>query len=138
MTTNLEVLRVLVVDDDHGVRTICDIALSRLERWTVFLSDGCDSALDILAKNEIDLVLLDVMMPRVDGLETLRRIRANPDTADIPVIFLTAKVDVPDLPRDANASNGTISKPFDPIELGGQIRELLGATGPRVPHEMVD
>lgn len=121
-------LRILVVDDDPGVRTICEIALNRLEKWTTISCEGCEAALDILGRTHIDVVLLDVMMPKIDGVETLRRIRANPSTSQLPIVFLTAKVDLPDLPNDVSGAIGTIAKPFDPIELGGRIRGLLGDT----------
>lgn len=138
MTRDFDSLRVLVVDDDDGVRTICALALTRLENWTIFLSDGCETALQVLAEHEIDLVLLDVMMPKIDGLETLRRIRANADTAHVPVIFLTAKVDLPNLLNGITPSQGVISKPFDPVELGRLIRELLVDDRRRNLHEKVD
>lgn len=135
MSSETVPLRVLVVDDDPGVRTICEFALTRLENWTTISCEGCDAALEILGRREFDLVLLDVMMPRIDGFETLRRIRAVPTTRHLPIIFLTAKVDLPDLPSDIPVVIGTIAKPFDPIELGERIRGLLGVVNKSVSRE---
>jgi CheY-like chemotaxis protein len=79
------------------------------------------------------VILLDMMMPGMDGLETLRRIRTHAQLAAVPVIFMTAKVQKRDLDAYLMAgAAGVIAKPFDPMELPHQIRRLLGADGERL------
>jgi CheY-like chemotaxis protein len=71
-----------------------------------------------------DLVVLDVMMPSIDGPSMLKRMRADPELRDIPVIFMTAKSDPAETARLREAAIGVIAKPFDPMTLGGQVRAL--------------
>ena len=80
-----------------------------------------------VAEEQPDAILLDWMMPEVDGFETCRRLKADPATAAIPVIFLTARVQEAEVARAmALGAAGCIGKPFDALSLGEQVRELLG------------
>ena len=91
--------RVLVVDDDNNLRTIIATNLE-LEGFDVVSASGGEEALDHLRKQPVDLVLLDVMMPGLDGFEICRRIKADPALAPIPVVMVTALEDVDDLVAD--------------------------------------
>jgi CheY-like chemotaxis protein len=118
--------KVLVVDDDDDIREITGVALELVGGWQVIDTDRGTTALGIAADEQPDLVLLDVMMPDLDGPTTFRRLQADPRTRHIPVILLTAKVQVGEgrLWEDL-AVAGVISKPFDPMALVEQIDRLL-------------
>jgi CheY-like chemotaxis protein len=122
--------KVLVVDDDDDVREITSFALEVVGGWAVVDTDRGAKAL-VLARDELpDLVLLDVMMPDLDGPATFRRLQDDPRTRHIPVILLTAKVQVGEgRPWDDLAVLGVIAKPFDPMALVEQIDRLLAVHG---------
>jgi CheY-like chemotaxis protein len=122
--------RVLVVDDDDHIREVATLALEVVGGWTVISTGSGEDAAEIARRERPDAVLLDVMMPGVDGPTTLARLRENPETAGIPVILLTAKnllVDRRDFSELALA--GMIAKPFDPMTLAGEMARLLGWGG---------
>ena len=119
--------RLLLVDDDDGVRFVARSALERVGGWTVTaVSSGAD-AIDEATTAPPDAILLDVMMPGLDGPSTLAQLRENPVTADIPVIFLTAKArsSQHDTLLELGAK-GVLVKPFDPMQLSNQVAALLG------------
>jgi CheY-like chemotaxis protein len=117
---------VLVVDDDDEVREITKLSLEIMGGWEVTSADRGAKALKLAAEHLPHVILLDVMMPEMDGPTTFRHLQADPATCDIPVILLTAKVRVghsqvwDDLPVA-----GVISKPFNPTTLTEQIDELV-------------
>jgi CheY-like chemotaxis protein len=116
---------VLYVDDDPDIREIVQIALGLTRKLTVHTAPSGEQALTLARALRPDLVLLDVMMPGLDGPETLRRMRGDPVTAPIPVIFMTAKA----MPKEVAllqemGAAGVIAKPFDPLELGTQVASL--------------
>ena len=118
---------VLIVDDDPSIREVATMSLELVGGWRVVTAQDGAEGLECIARRHPDLVLLDVMMPVLDGLATFTRIRENPETAHIPVILLTAKIrpggrqDWDGLPVQ-----GVIAKPFDPMALPEQVSELLG------------
>jgi two-component system, cell cycle response regulator len=118
----------LYVDDDADIREIVDMALSLDGGVKVHTSDGGERALLKMRVERPDLVVLDVMMPGMDGPTLLRRMRSDPELAHIPVIFMTAKVNLNDTGRFREMSAiGVIGKPFDPMTLGKQVRALWEA-----------
>jgi CheY-like chemotaxis protein len=129
--------KVLVVDDDDDIREITSFALEVVGGWTVVDTDRGAKALLLARDEQPDLVLLDVMMPDLDGPATFRMLQEDPRTRHIPVILLTAKVQIgegrlwDDLPVQ-----GVIAKPFDPMALVEQIDRLLAEhrrdTSPRL------
>ena len=124
---------VLAVDDDDLIREITQMALEVVSGWTVIPADGGAAAIDLAREHRPDAVLLDLMMPVVDGRATFLALRADERTRDIPVILLTAKLQVagPQVWDDL-AVAGVIAKPFSPLSLGAQVAEMLGwdvATG---------
>ncbi len=114
----------LVVDDAADIRLLADLVLS-MAGFTVTAAASGREALDALGRGEIpDIVLLDVQMPEVDGWETLRRVRSDPGTADLPVVLCTVK----GLPEDtlkgwSLGCDGYMGKPFD---IGALVDELRG------------
>jgi two-component system, OmpR family, response regulator len=117
--------RVLYVDDDADIREIVQMSLSLDGELTVGLSDGGERALTSMRAERPDLVMLDVMMPGMDGPSILARMRADDALKHIPVIFMTAKTHSSEVARFRGLSAiGVIAKPFDPMALGSQVRAL--------------
>jgi CheY-like chemotaxis protein len=120
--------RVLVVDDEEAIREIAAISLEAVGGHEVVTAGSGQEALQQAAAEPLDAVLLDVMMPGLDGPGTLHRLQADPATRDIGVILLTAKVQATErtelgrLPGVA----GVITKPFDPMTLAQQVASILG------------
>jgi len=118
--------RILVVDDEPHIRRVLSAILGRHGFDVVMASDG-SQGLDELGTEEVDLVILDLMMPGANGLEILSKIRSDPLRADTPVIILTAKGQ--DTDRDAALAGGAndfLTKPFSPKKLIARIQEILG------------
>jgi two-component system response regulator MprA len=114
---------ILVVEDDHAVRDALERALS-FEGYTVDVARDGAVALSMIREGEYDLIVLDVMMPHLDGLETCRRIRAGGD--DIPILMLTARTAVNDRVEGLDAgADDYVAKPFSLDELLARIRALL-------------
>ncbi|NHC22030.1 response regulator [Nocardioides sp. IC4_145] len=121
--------RALVVDDDDSIREITQLALEVVAGWEVVTAESGAQAIDLAAEHRPDVVVLDLMMPGMDGLTTFRHLQAQESTAGIPVVLLTAKVQVGDRQLwDEMAVAGVISKPFDPMALAGEISTMLGWT----------
>lgn len=116
---------VLVVDDDVDIARFIEINL-RLEGFDVRVANDGDEALRDIHDCVPDIVLLDVMMPKVDGVEVCRRLRADPLTANLPVIMLTAKSLSADKVVGLTAgADDYIIKPFDTLELVARVRSTL-------------
>jgi CheY-like chemotaxis protein len=117
---------VLVVDDDDSVRDITGFALEAVSGFRVLTAAGGAEALRLAREHRPDAVLLDVMMPEMDGPTTFRHLQADPELASIPVVLLTAKVRAGGAQVwDDLAVRGVIPKPFDPMTLGSQLGRLL-------------
>jgi CheY-like chemotaxis protein len=118
---------VLVVDDDDSIREITQMALEVVAGWNVIVAAGGAVALELAREHHPDAVLLDLMMPVVDGRATFLGLQADESTRDIPVILLTAKLQVsgPQVWDDL-AVAGVISKPFSPMSLAGEVSAMLG------------
>lgn len=126
--------RVLVVDDDDDVREVTTFSLELIGGYEVFDANGGVTAIELARRHRPDLVLLDVMMPGMDGPATFRALRADPETAHIPVVLLTAKVPVVLSQEENDGLAGIISKPFDPRALVAEIERILGSgSGPDSP-----
>ncbi len=121
--------RVLVVDDDPDVRTLVELKL-RLEGLEVVSVASGEEALAMLSVESFDLVVLDLMMPGIDGIEVCRRIRERPETADLPVIMLTARAQETDVERGLTVgATDYVTKPFSPRELMLRVRGALRRAG---------
>jgi CheY-like chemotaxis protein len=117
----------LLVDDEDDIRRVARMSLERVGGWAVTEAHSADAALAAAREQRFDAVLLDVMMPDVDGPSALALLRPvlGPD---VPVVFLTAKVQPADVERLRElGAVGVIAKPFDPIGLPGELARLLGA-----------
>jgi two-component system OmpR family response regulator len=118
--------RLLLVDDEDDIRRIATLTLERLGGWAVEPAADAVAALAAARETRFDAVLLDVMMPDVDGPALLERLRPVLDPG-VPVVFLTAKVQPADVERlRALGAAGVIAKPFDPMGLPGELDALLG------------
>jgi CheY-like chemotaxis protein len=116
---------VLVVDDNQQNRELLQAYLEDLECETVPANDGLE-ALEMLAKDPPDLILLDVMMPKMSGFEVCRRIKNDPKTADIPVIMVTALNEFGDIERGIDSgTDDFLSKPVNKLELLTRVKTML-------------
>lgn len=123
--------RILVVDDEPDIRKVVERSLARDPTFTIRCCASGEAALAEAADWSPHLILLDVMMPRMDGPTTLARLRANPATAGIPVVFLTARARSEELEYVATLhANGAIAKPFEPAALREAVRGHLRAAAP--------
>ncbi len=119
--------RVLLVDDEDDIREVAAMSLETVAGWEVMAARSGREGVRIAAQQKPDVILLDVMMPDMDGVATYQELRQNESTRDIPVVFLTAKAQAIEKRgfRELGA-NGVISKPFDPLTLSTEISEILG------------
>ncbi|HKU56290.1 MAG TPA: response regulator [Gaiellaceae bacterium] len=119
-------VRVLVSDDEDDVRDLVVYRLSRSGYDVVEALDG-EEAFRLATEQTPDLIVLDVMMPRVDGYELTRRLRAEPATSRVPVILLTARTQENDVSQGFEAgADDYLKKPFNPDELLARVRAVLG------------
>jgi CheY-like chemotaxis protein len=119
--------QILVVDDEATVREVVAICLKKLGGWQVLKASSGYEGLELAQSEPVDAILLDVMMPGMDGITFLQRLRSSPETEDIPVILLTAHAYIAQselLPT--LGVNVAIAKPFEPVKLVSQVAEALG------------
>jgi CheY-like chemotaxis protein len=121
--------RVLVVDDDDVIRQLITVNLE-LEGFEVTTATDGQDCLDKVKSVDPAVITLDIMMPRLDGWEAASRLRADPDTAGIKVVLLSARAQEADLQRgDRIGVDAYLTKPFDPDELIATVRRLAGLPG---------
>lgn len=122
--------RILYVEDEPDIRMVAQMALEAVGGFTVIACSSGSEALAAAPTAQADLLLLDVMMPGMDGPSTLKALRALPATAGTPVIFMTAKVQAAEVAqyRELGAID-VIHKPFDPMELSAQISRIWALQG---------
>ncbi|HEV2135243.1 MAG TPA: response regulator [Terracidiphilus sp.] len=119
--------RILIIDDEDDIREVAALSLESVAGWEVIVAGSGPQGLARAIEHQPDAVLLDVMMPGMDGPTTFRELRKNPATAKIPVLLLTAKVQSSDQRRFADLGvDGVLFKPFDPLTLHQQIADTLG------------
>ncbi|MEA5448233.1 response regulator [Leptolyngbya sp. CCNP1308] len=118
--------QILVIDDEDDIREIAKVSLQTLKQWQVLTAGSGDEGVAIAAEAQPDAILLDVLMPGVDGLMTLEHLKSTPATQFIPVIMLTATGGIVSEQRYAElGAQAIINKPFDPGLLGDQIALVL-------------
>jgi len=124
-------VRVLIIDDEADIRRVAHLSLARIGGMDVLdAASGVEGAAKAAAEAP-DAILLDVMMPGLDGPATLHALRADPRSADIPVVFLTAKAMPDEVARLlAMGVRGVLNKPFDPMTLPAQLRAALEPARP--------
>ncbi len=119
--------RILIVDDEDDIREVAALSLEITANWTVLTASSGQQGIEVAASTQPEAILMDVMMPGMDGPTTFKQLRANPVTAAIPVVLLTAKVQGVDQRRFAGLGvAGVLFKPFDPLTLASQIAQTLG------------
>lgn len=119
--------RILIIDDDPDILAVAQLALETIGEWDVITALSGKEGIELAREERPDAILLDVMMPEMDGIATLRVLQSRSETASIPVILMTAKVQPADQQRFANLGVvATIVKPFKAMQLSTQISELLG------------
>ena len=122
----MSVPTVLVVDDDDDIRELTKTTLELTADWTVLTARGGTEAIQIAREHLPDAILLDMMMPDMDGLATFDHLHADAATTHIPVILFTAKVQLGDREAwDGRAIRGAIAKPYDPMTLADEVSQLL-------------
>ncbi|GAM08189.1 response regulator ArlR [Geobacter sp. OR-1] len=119
--------RILIVEDEESLLKLESILLSSKGYRVVGVADGV-AAIDELSRNCPDLVILDVMLPGIDGFEVCRRIKTDPVTCKVPVIILTARKNTQDMDRGKDAgADAYITKPFKSAQLIGTIERILSS-----------
>jgi CheY-like chemotaxis protein len=119
--------RVLVVDDDDAIREVAQMALELVAGWEVQVAASGQEAVDRCFVDLPDAILLDVMMPAMDGPTTFATLQADARTRDVPVVLLTAKVQPAERRRwEGLGVAGVLTKPFDPLLLATEVADLLG------------
>lgn len=125
----MAVRRILIIDDEDDIREVAALSLEMVAGWDIITANSGPQGIERAAADRPDAILLDVMMPQMDGPTTFKRMQANPATAGIPVLLLTAKVQGVDQRRFASLGVAAVLfKPFDPLTLAEQISSVLGWT----------
>lgn len=120
-----ELSRILYAEDEADIREIALMALEDIGGFTVQACESGHEALDKAVEFKPDLILLDVMMPNLDGPATLDRLKKMQDLSEVPVIFMTAKVQLHEIEHlKSLGAMDVIPKPFDPMTLSDQIRDV--------------
>ncbi len=119
---------VLIIDDEDDIREVAQISLETMASWDVLTAASGPEGVKLAETEQPDLILLDLMMPAMDGFSTLQVLQNNSRTQHIPVIFLTAKVRSRLIQDHSHALSavGVITKPFNAIDLADQISEIVG------------
>jgi two-component system OmpR family response regulator len=119
-----ELNRILYVEDEPDIQAVAKLALEMVGGFTVKVCSSGQEALDSVAAFAPDLILMDVMMPGMDGPATLQALRERPELASIPVVFMTAKVQPAEVQHYKRiGAVDVIPKPFDPMTLAAQVRD---------------
>jgi CheY-like chemotaxis protein len=124
-------VKVLLVDDEADIRRIAALSLSGVGGMEVAQASGGSEGIRMAREDRPDVILLDMMMPGLDGPATFQALRSDPETSAIPVVFLTAKAMSAEVDRlRGMGARGVLIKPFDPMALPRLLRELLGTGRP--------
>ena len=119
--------RVLIIDDEDDIREVAQMSLETMAGWEVQTARSGKEGLEMALAGRPDVVLLDVMMPDMDGPTTFQEFKARPETSHIPVVLLTAKVQKTEQGQfSAMGFKAILAKPFDPVTLADQLAEILG------------
>ncbi|HEY0021826.1 MAG TPA: response regulator [Longimicrobium sp.] len=117
----------LLVDDEDDIREVAQLSLEMTAGWEVHTASSGAQALAAARALKPEAILMDVMMPEMDGPTTVRHLKADPETAGIPVILLTAKVQASDRAAfEGLGVAGVLAKPFDPMALADEVAAVLG------------
>jgi DNA-binding response OmpR family regulator len=120
-------MKTLVIDDEAPIRLLCRVNLEAEGIEVIEAGDGA-TGVDLAKKERPDAILLDVMMPGLDGWSAAERLLTDEDTSAIPIIFLTARADLRDRVRGLDVGGlDYVTKPFNPVELAPLVRGVVGA-----------
>lgn len=118
--------KVLLIDDEKDIQTLVKMSLEFTGGHQVIIADNGLKGIKMAEKESPDVILLDVMMPKLDGFETFKRLQDNDKTKDIPVIFLTAKAQKKEIQQGLElGAIGYITKPFDSMKLNDEMGKIL-------------
>jgi CheY-like chemotaxis protein len=118
--------KILLVDDDQNIRFVAQVSLEGLTKWHIILAESGDEALRKATAEKPDVIVLDMMMPGMDGPTTFSKLREQPDLALVPIIFMTAKVQTHEVQGYLElGAAGVITKPFDPMKLPEEICRIV-------------
>jgi CheY-like chemotaxis protein len=118
--------RILIVDDEDDIREVAQVSLELVGHFEVLTASNGREGLERARGEKPDAILLDVMMPDMDGPATLAQLQSDPATRDIPVVFLTAKTQTSERTRlEQLGAAGILTKPFDPLKLAGEVASTL-------------
>lgn len=127
-------MKVLLVDDQEDIRKIGRLSLEAVGKHQVLVAANAAEAIYLAWSERPDLILMDMMMPGMDGLAALAELRRTPELRSIPVLFMTAKVQRSEVEHYLGAgAAGVICKPFDPMTLPSEIAKILEARGRSIP-----
>jgi two-component system, OmpR family, response regulator len=119
-------MKILMVDDEEDIRKVGLLSLRRVGKFEVVQAEDALTGLELARTEQPDLLLLDVMMPGMDGPSALEALKQDPKIQHIPVIFMTAKIQPKDLEHYRSlGAIGVIGKPFDPMTLPSEIRKIM-------------
>ena len=122
----MAIRKVLLAEDEEDIRKVAQISLQFRGGWEVALASNGEECLAKAASDPPDLILLDCMMPKLDGYETCRRLKQDPSLRHIPVIFLTAKAQEVEMKKGLSlGAVGYLIKPFNPMSLAAEISQIL-------------
>jgi len=119
--------RVVLIDDDPDLRRLVKLTLEFTAGWEVTTAADGAEGIDVVRQVRPDVAIVDYMMPGMDGYEVSRRLRQDPETADIPIVFLTARKELDVAQVRESGAVGVVVKPFDPDTLAEELKRLCGA-----------
>ena len=119
-------MKVLLIDDEADIRSVGRLSLEKVGGWDVVDAGSGEEGIELARREQPDAILLDAMMPGIDGPATIERLKASKETSGIPVLFVTAKLQAADRERYLQlGAKGVIAKPFDPMALAPTVRKYL-------------
>jgi DNA-binding response OmpR family regulator len=120
-------MKTLVIDDEAPIRLLCRVNLEAEGIEVLEAADGA-TGIELARREKPDAILLDVMMPGVDGWNVAEQLLSSEETSSIPIVFLTARADLRDRVRGMDAGGlDYVTKPFNPVALASQVREVVDA-----------
>ena len=120
----LDHFRALIIDDDRDLLKLIQRTLEFTAGWEVHTAPSGASGLELARRLGLNVILVDVMMPEIDGYEVCRRLKADPVTAGVPIVLLTARRDLDEHRVKETGAAGVLFKPFQPEDLARRVREL--------------
>jgi CheY-like chemotaxis protein len=119
--------KVLLIDDEEFIGQIVKSCIELFSNWQIITANSGEEGLISVATDRPDVILLDMLMPTMDGFAVLKKLQADPQLADIPVVLLTARVDLTESQKIAQLGvQGVIAKPFHPTKIVSQVERILG------------